>query len=217
MKLKKLVVAAACAAAAVIATASLAACSGGGATLTGEYLSNNTYEYQNFATGMPPEMTFNYYYATYKAQTLETYSDGTYCLTMNEIMFSNVNFGQSVPTDEATANDRGQKVTKYYGTFTQEIDPDDDTLAFVTINTPTRVVFASSGYPTLDTANWTEEMTESAVNLAGQPQGGLNVSANEDGVVTAEMVLEGKTEGFAAEGIEIMVTLNDGKFIQVSW
>ena len=60
MKLKKLVVAAACAAAAVIATVSLAACSGGGATLTGEYLSNNTYEYKNFATGMPPEMTYNY-------------------------------------------------------------------------------------------------------------------------------------------------------------
>ena len=217
MKLKKLVVAAACAAAAVIATASLAACSGGGATLTGEYLSNNTYEYQNFATGMPPEMTFNYYYATYKAQTLETYSDGTYCLTMNEIMFSNVNFGPDVANGKETANDRGQKVTKYYGTFTQEIDPDDDTLAFVTINTPTRVVFASSGYPTLDTANWTEEMTESAVNLAAQRQGGLGVSVNEDGTVTAEMVLEGKTEGLAAEGLEILVTLNDGKFTQVSW
>ena len=211
MKLKKLVVAAACAAAAVIATVSLAACSGGGATLTGEYLSNNSYSYAN----MLP--TYNYYYVTFSGQTLETYSDGTYCLTVNEIMYSNVSFGPDVPTDQATANDRGQKVTKYYGTFTQEIDPDDDTLAFVTINTPTRVVFASSGYPTLDTANWTEEMTESAVNLAGQPQGGLNVSANEDGVVTAEMVLEGKTEGFAAEGIEIMVTLNDGKFTQVSW
>ncbi|HIR29183.1 MAG TPA: hypothetical protein IAC90_00785 [Candidatus Coproplasma stercorigallinarum] len=217
MKLKKLVVAAACAAAAVIATVSLAACSGGGATLTGEYLSNNTYEYQNFATGMPPEMTYNYYYATYKAQTLETYSDGTYCLTMNEIMFSNVNFGQGVPTNEATANDRGQKVIKYYGTFTQESDPTDETLTFITINVPERVVFASSGYPTLDTANWTEEMTESAVNLAAQPQGGLGVSVNEDGTVTADMVLEGKTEGFDAEGIEIMVTLNDGKFTQVSW
>lgn len=216
MKLKKLVVAAACTAAAVIAAASLAACSGGSATLTGEYLSNNTYEYMNFATGMPG-MTYNYYYATYKAQTLETYSDGTYCLTMNEIMFSNVNFGQSVPTEEATANDRGQKVTKYYGTFTQESDPDDETLLFVTINVPSRVVFASSGYPTLDTANWTEGMTESAVNLAEQPQGGLGVAVNEEGVITADMVLAGKTEGFKAEGIEIMVTLNDGKFTQVSW
>lgn len=217
MKLKKLVVAAACTAAAVIAAASLAACSGGSATLTGEYLSNNTYEYMNFATGMPTDMTYNYYYATYKAQTLETYSDGTYCLTMNEIMFSNVNFGQSVPTDEATANDRGQKVAKYYGTFTQQSDPDDETLLFVTINVPSRVVFASSGYPTLDTANWTEEMTRSAVELAGQKQGGLGVAVNEEGVVTAEMVLEGKTKGFKAEGIEIMVTLNDGKFTQVSW
>ena len=39
----------------------------------------------------------------------------------------------------------------------------------------------------------------------------------EDGTITADMVLEGKTEGFKAEGIEIMVTLNDGKFTQVSW
>ncbi len=211
MKLKKLVVAAACAAAAVIATVSLAACSGGSATLTGEYLSNNEYSYTNM---LPMH---KYYFVTFSGQTLETYSDGTYCLTVNEIMYSNVSFGPDVPTDQATANDRGQKVTKYYGTFTQEVDPDDDTLAFVTINTPTRVVFASSGYPTLDTANWTEEMTESAVNLAAQPQGGLGVAVNEEGVITADMVLAGKTEGFKAEGIEIMVTLNDGKFNQVSW
>ena len=211
MKLKKLVVAAACAAAAVIAAASLAACSGGSATLTGEYLSNNEYSYTN----MLPD--YEYYFVAFSGQTLETYSDGTYCLTVNEIMYSNVSFGPDVANGKETANDRGQKVTKYYGTFTQEVDPDDDTLAFVTINTPTRVVFASSGYPTLDTANWTEEMTESAVNLAEQPQGGLGVAVNEEGVITAEMVLEGKTEGFKAEGIEIMVTLNDGKFTQVSW
>ena len=211
MKLKKLVVAAACTAAAVIAAASLAACSGGSASLTGEYLSDNKYSYTN----MLP--TYEYYFVTFSGQTLETYSDGTYCLTMNEIMFSNVNFGPDVANGSETANDRGQKVTKYYGTFTQESDPSDETLSFITINVPERVVFASSGYPTLDTANWTEEMTESAVNLAAQPQSGLGVSVNEDGTVTADMVLEGKTEGFDAEGIEIMVTLNDGKFTQVSW
>lgn len=211
MKLKKLVVAAACTAAAVIAAASLAACSGGSASLTGEYLSDNKYSYTNMLPA------YEYYFVTFSGQTLETYSDGTYCLTTNEIMFSNVNFGQGVPTDQATGNDRGQKVTKYYGTFTQESDPDDETLLFVTINVPSRVVFASSGYPTLDTANWTEEMTESAVNLAEQPQGGLGVAVNEEGVITADMVLAGKTEGFKAEGIEIMVTLNDGKFTQVSW
>lgn len=211
MKLKKLVVAAACAAAAVIATVSLAACSGGVATLTGEYLSNNSYSYVN----MLPK--YNYYYVAFSGQTLETYSDGTYCLTVNEIMYSNVSFGPDVANGKETANDRGQKVTKYYGTFTQESDPSDETLTFITINVPERVVFASSGYPTLDTSNWTEAMTQSAVDLAAQPQGGLGVSVNEDGTVTADMVLEGKTEGFKAEGIEIMVTLNDGKFTQVSW
>lgn len=210
MKLKKLVVAAACAAAAVIATVSLAACSGG-ATLTGEYLSNNSYSYVN----MLPK--YNYYYVAFSGQTLETYSDGTYCLTVNEIMYSNVSFGPDVANGKETANDRGQKVTKYYGTFTQESDPSDETLTFITINVPERVVFASSGYPTLDTGNWTETMTETAVELAEQPQGGLGVSVNEDGTITADMVLEGKTEGFKAEGIEIMVTLNDGKFTQVSW
>ena len=211
MKLKKLVVAAACAAAAVIATVSLAACSAGGATLTGEYLSNNSYSYVN----MLPK--YNYYYVAFSGQTLETYSDGTYCLTVNEIMYSNVSFGPDVANGKETANDRGQKVTKYYGTFTQESDPSDETLTFITINVPERVVFASSGYPTLDTGNWTETMTETAVELAEQPQGGLGVSVNEDGTITADMVLEGKTEGFKAEGIEIMVTLNDGKFAQVSW
>ena len=212
MKLKKLVVAVACATAAVAAAAMLSACSGGGATSTGTYLSENELTYANFL----PEGK-NYYFATSTTQQLDTFSDNTYCLTITTSTYSNISLGPDVATGDETWNDRGQTITRFYGSCTVETDPSDDTLSFVTISAPERVVFASSGYPTLDTANWTEEMTESAVNLAGQPQGGLGVAVNEEGVITADMVLAGKTEGFKAEGIEIMVTLNDGKFTQVSW
>ena len=212
MKIKKLIVAVACATAAVAAAAMLSACSGGGATSTGTYLSENELTYANFL----PEGK-NYYFATSTTQQLDTFSDNTYCLTITTSTYSNISLGPDVATGDETWNDPGQPITRFYGSCTVETDPSDDTLSFVTISAPERVVFASSGYPTLDTANWTEEMTESAVNLAGQPQGGLGVAVNEEGVITADMVLAGKTEGFKAEGIEIMVTLNDGKFTQVSW
>lgn len=216
MKLKKLVMITACAAAAVTASVCFAACSGGSVALTGEYLSNNAYEYKNFATGLPSEQTYNFYFATFKGQTLETYSDGTYCLTVNEITFSNVNFGPNVSTVQATANDRGQIVTRYYGKYTQQTNAEDE-MNVITINVPDRVVFASAGYLALDTANWTEAMTESAVNLASQPMGGLGVKVNEDGLITADMVYEAKTAGFDADGIEIEVSVDGGKFEFVTW
>ena len=211
MKLKKLVIATACAAAAVVAAACLAGCSGGAPASTGTYLSENELTYFNM---LPAK---NYFTATSTTQQLDTYSDNTYCLTITTSTYSNISLGPDVATGEETWNDRGQTITRYYGACTVETDPSDDTLSFITISAPDRVVFASFGSVTLDTGNWTEAMTEAATTLASNPLGGLGIQLEEGETVTAELLLEAKADGFPADGIEIMVNLNACSFEQVSW
>lgn len=211
MKIKKLIVAVACATAAVAAAAMLSACSGGGVTSTGTYLSENELTYTN----MLPK--YNYFFATSTTQQLDTYSDNTYCLTITTSTYSNISLGPDVATGDETWNDRGQTITRFYGSCTVEADPSDDTLSFVTISAPERVVFASFGSLTLDTDNWTEAMTEAATTLASNPQGGLGIQLEEGETVSADMLLEAKVGEFPEEGIEIMVNLSACSFDQVSW
>lgn len=211
MKIKKLIVAVACATAAVAAAAMLSACSGGGATSTGTYLSENELTYAN----MLPQ--YNYFFATSTTQQLDTYSDNTYCLTITTSTYSNISLGPDVATGDETWNDRGQTITRFYGSCTVETDPSDDTLSFVTISAPERVVFASFGSLTLDTSNWTDEMTEAATTLASNPQGGLGIQLEEGETVSADMLLEAKVGEFPTDGIEIMVNLSACSFDQVSW
>ena len=107
-------------------------------------------------------------------------------------------------TGEETWNDRGQTITRYYGTCTVEADPSDETLSFVTISTPTRVVYSSFGSQYFDTDNWTQTMTDA--------------TAGEDGsTMDAAAYLTSKVENFPASGIEIMVNLSMYSFDQVSW
>ena len=211
MKIKKLIVAVACATAAVAAAAMLSACSGGSATSTGTYLSENELTYSN----MLPQ--YNYFFATSTTQQLDTYSDNTYCLTITTSTYSNISLGPDVATGDETWNDRGQTITRFYGSCTVEADPSDDTLSFVTISAPERVVFASFGSVTLDTDNWTEAMTEAATTLASNPQGGLGIQLEEGETVSADMLLEAKVGEFPTDGIEIMVNLSACSFDQVSW
>ena len=212
MKIKKLIVAVACATAAVAAAAMLSACSGGGATSTGTYLSENELTYANFL----PEGK-NYYFATSTTQQLDTFSDNTYCLTITTSTYSNISLGPDVATGDETWNDRGQTITRFYGSCTVETDPSDDTLSFVTISAPERVVFASFGSLTLDTSNWTDEMTGAATTLASNPLGGLGIQIGKDETVSADMLLEAKVGEFPTDGIEIMVNLSACSFDQVSW
>lgn len=200
MKLKKLVVAAACAAAAVIATVSLAACSGGAPAPTGTYLSENELTYQNF---LP---TYNYFFIVSTTQQLDTFDDGTYCLTVTTSSYSNISTGADVPTGSETWNDRGQAITRYYGACTVEVDASDDTLSFVTLSEPTRVAYASYGSVTLDTGNWTEAMTTAA-------------TGDSTTTVDAAAYLESMVGAFPEDGVEIMVTLSSCSFeqVEVNW
>lgn len=205
MKFRKLFAAIVTAVAIMAMLLCFTAC-GGAAKPTGSFLSENQIRYMNF------HPTFNYRTLTSTTQQLDTYDDGTYCLTVTAVTYSNVTFGQDVPSGEATWNDRGQVVTKYYGTCEIVVDSEDSTIEYVTISTPTRVAYSSFGSYTVDTgAEWTEQMTEAA--SIKDSQSGEIVTE----ISSAEAFIELKTEGFPAEGIEIMVSLTTCNFDQVSW
>ena len=104
-----------------------------------------------------PQYTFKQ--ATFSVQTLETYADGTYCLTAVDSNFS----GTLTFADDGTHEEipRGVNSTKYFGTFTST---EQSGLLTVTLSAPTSVAVASNysvgdtvlGY--LNTAAWTDEM-----------------------------------------------------------
>lgn len=122
-----------------------------------------------------PEYTFKQ--ATFGLQTIETYGDGTYCLTTTDSSFS----GSLTFSDDGNHEEvpRGASSMKFYGTYTSE---EEQGLMTLTLSAPKSVVTASTysvgedilGY--LNTDAWTEEM--------GSRAGG------EEGAMTAEEYLK---------------------------
>lgn len=186
---KKLVVAFVAVMAVVCMSVSLAAC-GGEKKVNGSYMSNNNYSYQNFSP------TYNYRLLTVSSEQIETYEDDTYCLTVNTISYSNVTFGENVASDASTANDRGCSITKYYGECTVVTDSEGDIT--LTLKTPTRIVYASNGKLTVDTANWTDKMAESLVDAQG------NQLKDEAGnAYNGETYLSAKVKNFSDKEIYV--------------
>lgn len=116
-----------------------------------------------------PQYTFKQ--ATFSVQTLETYADGTYCLTAVDSNFSGtLTFADDGNHEEVP---RGVNSTKYFGTFTSA---EESGLLTVTLAAPTSVAVASNysvgdavlGY--LNTAAWTDEMG----TLAGGENGTIS-------------------------------------------
>ncbi len=194
MKLKKILFGAMAAAAIGTMLFGMAACGGSAAKSTGTYLSENELTYTN----MLPK--YNYFFIVSTTQQLDTFDDNTYCLTVTTSMYSNISVGPDVPTGEETWNDRGQTITRYYGECTVTVDPEDESIVYVNISTPTRVVAASFGAATIDTSG---EWTEAVVKASGAE--------------TATDYLAGKTEKFPTEGHEFMVSLKTCSFDQFNW
>lgn len=101
-------------------------------TLTGAYISPAVLQYQN----MRP--TNNYYVTTFSFETIQLYSDNTYCLTLDSSCFS----GVVLPDvgNDATGSARESSVTRYYGTCTQKTNELDEDTLDVSLATPTRIV-----------------------------------------------------------------------------
>lgn len=101
-------------------------------TLTGAYISPAVLQYQN----MRPAN--NYYLTTFSFETIQLYSDNTYCLTLYSSCFS----GVVLPDlgNDATGSARESYVTRYYGTCTQKTNELDEDTLDVSLATPTRIV-----------------------------------------------------------------------------
>ena len=114
-----------------------------------------------------PEYTYKQ--ATFDLETLELYSDGTYCLTATDLSYS----GTLTFSDDGTHEEipRGAVATRYYGTFTEM---ESDGIANITLAAPTQIVMNNSfsagasaiGY--VNTADWTDTMS-TAVSEDGTP------------------------------------------------
>ncbi len=183
---KKLLVAFIAVAAMVCMGVMLAACGGGAAKSTGYYSANKQISYQNF------QPASNFFYITVTEQSIETYDDGTYCLTVNGSCFSNIKTGADVPTEAFTANEKGHAVVKYYGTFTENEKTEDDVT--LVLAKPTRVTYARQGKMMVDTANWTDAMSAQETAEGKDP-------------VTADAYLASKVseEVFVEGGLEVYV------------
>lgn len=103
-----------------------------GVTLTGTYASPAVLQYQN----MRP--SYNYYLTTFSFETIQLYSDNTYCLTLDSSCYS----GLVLPDEgnDATGSARESYVTRYYGTCTQKTNELDEDTLDVSLATPTRIV-----------------------------------------------------------------------------
>lgn len=101
-------------------------------TLTGAYISPAVLQYQN----MRPANQI--YWTTFSFETIQLYSDNTYCLTLDSSCFSAV----VLPDvgNDATGSARESSVTRYYGTCTQKTNELDEDTLDVSLATPTRIV-----------------------------------------------------------------------------
>lgn len=132
------------------------------AKVTGMYLSPAKLSYQN----MRP--TYNYYLTTFAHQELTILDDNTYCLIVSESTFSALELAES--TSDAKGNERTNSITKYYGTYTSQVNELDEDLLDITISAPTRVVKTYDQTYWLDTDNWTDQMGKLVVPATGYDQ-----------------------------------------------
>lgn len=122
------------------------------AKLTGSYLSPSNMVYSN----MRP--TYNYYTLTFSMQNLKTFDDGTYELSEISQCYSALILPES--GSAANGNERENKITTYYGTFTSETNALDSDMLTIKLSEPTRIIDTVDASYYFDTANWTQAMSE---------------------------------------------------------
>ena len=162
MTLKKKIAAIAISAAALVASVGvLAGCSGGDAATLDAVYNSGTF---TFMSAYP---NFTFKQLTTSVQSLKTYSDGTYELTVTSKNLSGeLAFDPSDSGDTSTSgtNDRGQLVDIYYGTFTST---EEEGFLTVTLSSPTEIVKSATGNVSTgtyyyNTLAWTDAMGQAA-------------------------------------------------------
>ncbi len=119
--------------------------------LKGAYLSPANLIYMNHRP------TYNYYTTTFVHDYIETYDDGTYRASILSSTFS----GLYLPEEgnEATGSDRANYIQDFYGTYEAKTNELDETMIDLTLKVPTRAALTYDAAYFIDSANWTEEMS----------------------------------------------------------
>ena len=144
---------------------SLAACGGkADGKITGIYLSPAQLSYIN----MRPE--YNYYLTTFTQQEITLMDDNTYCLEVSAATFSALELSES--TSDAKGNERENSITKFYGTYTSQVNDLDEDLLDVTLAAPTRVVRSFDQLYWADTDNWNDAMGKAVTPTQTDPNTG---------------------------------------------
>lgn len=137
--------------AAIIMTVALVSCGGASsAKIKGVYLSPASYSYNN----MRP--AYNFYLLNYAQSEVTLYDNGTYMIIVSDATFSGIELSES--TNDATANERTNVITKLFGTYTSTPNDLDEDLLDVALATPTRIVKSYDQQYWLDTDAWTDAM-----------------------------------------------------------
>lgn len=145
--------------AALLASAgALAACSGGNneseANLSGAYTASKL----TFFTAYP---TATYKQVTTAVQSIETYDDGTYVITVTtkslsgDLAFDPSDAGVA---DVSGVNDRGQTLNIYYGTYTST---EEEGLLTLVLSAPVDMISSTAG-SYISTLAWTDAMGQAA-------------------------------------------------------
>ena len=163
---------------------SLAACSSGKAAgkITGIYLSPAQLSYIN----MRPE--YNYYLTTFTQQEITLMDDNTYCLEVSAATFSALELAEN--TSDAKGNERENSITKFYGTYTSQVNDLDEDLLDVTLAAPTRVVRSFDQLYWADTDNWSEAMGKAVTPTQIDPNTGAPIVDENAQPWTAQQFLE---------------------------
>ena len=162
---------------------SLAACGGkADGKITGIYLSPAQLSYIN----MRPE--YNYYLTTFTQQEITLMDDNTYCLEVSAATFSALELSES--TSDAKGNERENSITKFYGTYTSQVNDLDEDLLDVTLAAPTRVVRSFDQLYWADTDNWNDAMGKAVTPTQTDPNTGAPIVDENAQPWTAQQFLE---------------------------
>ena len=162
---------------------SLAACGGkADGKITGSYLSPAQLSYIN----MRPE--YNYYLTTFTQQEITLMDDNTYCLEVSAATFSALELSES--TSDAKGNERENSITKFYGTYTSQVNDLDEDLLDVTLAAPTRVVRSFDQLYWADTDNWNDAMGKAVTPTQTDPNTGAPIVDENAQPWTAQQFLE---------------------------
>ena len=162
---------------------SLAACGGkADGKITGIYLSPAQLSYIN----MRPE--YNYYLTTFTQQEITLTDDNTYCLEVSAATFSALELSES--TSDAKGNERENSITKFYGTYTSQVNDLDEDLLDVTLAAPTRVVRSFDQLYWADTDNWNDAMGKAVTPTQTDPNTGAPIVDENAQPWTAQQFLE---------------------------